>query len=120
MKTIAILAAALALTACQRAPDAEQPNVVAQRQVAKADPLVARVMRDFPVDRFTYVETPSHQGVLVDRRSGCIYNVYQERLEPILAGDKQPDCGYADPAFAAKDTTRRPAPPRVAGGNSAY
>lgn len=108
MKTIAILAAVLSLAACQRAPDEDQPRAVAQRQVAKTDPVVARIMRDFPQDRFVYVETPSSQGIMLDRRSGCVYGIYGERMEPILAADRRPDCSYADRSAASDQKTPAP------------
>jgi hypothetical protein len=108
MKTIALLAAVLSLTACQRAPDEQQPRAVAQRRVAETDPVVARVMRDFPKDRFVYVDTPSTRGIIVDRRSGCIYDVNYERMEPILAADRRPDCSYADKSAAPGQATPAP------------
>lgn len=80
------IASTLALCACVKAPESDQPGTTSN------DPVVDRIERDFPEDRFEYIRTPGRApDVRLDRRTGCIYDA---RGQAILAGNGQPDCTY--------------------------
>lgn len=96
MKTmIALVLCASLLTACEKAPQSEQPAAVEQRDVAAADPQVAAVLRDFPEGRLVSISIPGGETIVLDRRKGCIYQQYRS-LQPILDADGKPDCTYAN------------------------
>lgn len=80
------IASALALCACVKAPESDQPSATSN------DPVVDRIERDFPEDRFEIVHTPAGAPeVRLDRRTGCIYHTHGA---PILTENGQPDCTY--------------------------
>ena len=97
VRTILVLAVTAALTACgspsgnrRRAAKAESEDV--KRQKALKDLQVMRFELDFDEERF-FSSTKSGRALILDRRTGCVYDDAQS-LAPILKADGKADCDY--------------------------
>ena len=77
------------LAGCGKTPEAQRV------QAPAPDPQVEAVLRDFPQGRLVTISIPDGQTIVLDRRTGCVYQQYHS-LEPILDADGKPDCTYAN------------------------